>query len=65
MGLIYDTEGKKEEAIEQFEKIAELNPDNSLVKKILENLKNNKPALEGITPSQPPIEELPPERIEK
>ena len=65
LGLIYDTEGKKEEAIEQFEKIAELNPDNSLVKKILENLKNNKPALEGITPSQPPIEELPPERIEK
>ena len=59
LGLIYDQEGKKEKAIEQFEKIASLNPDNEEVKKIISNLKAGKPALEGIRPAQPPIEEKP------
>ena len=65
LGLIYDQENKKSEAISQFEKIAELNPDNEEVKQILANLKTGKPALEGITPDQPPIEEKPVEKIEK
>ncbi len=65
LGLIYDKEGKKNLALEQFERIAQLNPENEEVKKILANLKGDKPALEGITPAQPPIEEKPPERLEK
>jgi len=50
LGLIYDNQRNKEAALEQFEKIAELNPDNQEVKKIIENLKAQKPALEGIVP---------------
>jgi len=65
LGLVYDREGKKSEAISQFEKVANLNPDNEEVKKILDNLKAGKPALEGITPAQPPIEEKPTEQLEK
>jgi len=65
LGLIYDREGNKKEAISQFEKIEKLNPENSEVKNILANLRAGKPALEGIQPSQPPIEEAPPERLEK
>ena len=65
LGLIYARQNQKDKAIEQFEKIAELNPDNEEVKKILANLRVGKPALEGITPAQPPIEEVPPERLEK
>lgn len=53
LGLIYDREGNKVAAKEQFEKIAALNPDNSEVKKILENLNNNKPALTEIVPPAP------------
>ncbi len=65
LGLIYDKEGKENKAIEQFGKIEELNPDNEEVKKILANLKAGKPALEGITPAQPPIEEKPEEVLKK
>jgi len=65
LGLVYDKKGEKQLAIEHFERIAQLNPDNEEVKKILANLKENKPALEGIFPSQPPIEEKPPEKLEK
>ncbi|XOB41945.1 MAG: tetratricopeptide repeat protein [Candidatus Nealsonbacteria bacterium] len=65
LGLIYDREGNKRDAISQFEKIEELNPENLEVKKILANLRDGKPALEGIQPGQPPIEEVPPERLEK
>jgi len=62
LGLIYDKEGKKDLAIEQFEKIEKLNPESQEVKKILANLREGKSALEGIGPLQPPIEEKPPER---
>lgn len=65
LGLVYDKEGNKQEAILQFEKIERLNPDNEEVKKILSNLKTGKPTLEGILPGLPPIEEKPPERLEK
>lgn len=58
LGLIYDREGRKDEAVLQFEKIAKLNPENEQIKKILDNLKAGKPALEGLVP---PEEEVPPE----
>lgn len=57
LGLLYDREGNKTAAIKQFEKIAELNPDNELVKQILANLKAGKPALES--PELGPSEQLP------
>ncbi len=66
LGLIYDKKGKKDLAIEQFEKIQNLNPDNDEIPKILSNLKAGKSALEGIAAtSQPPIEENPPEKLKK
>ena len=57
LGLIYDKKENKKAAIEQFEVIEKFNPDNQEVKKILDNLRNNRPALEGILPSQPPLSE--------
>ena len=46
-------------------KIAELNPENEEVKKILENLRTGKPALEGTAQAQPGLEEKPQEQLEK
>lgn len=43
LGLIYDNQGKKEEAIAQFEAIALLNPDNKDIQTIIDNLKAGKP----------------------
>jgi tetratricopeptide (TPR) repeat protein len=63
LGLIYDREGKKDLAIKQFEEIEKFNPENQEIKKILENLRQGKSALEGILPSQPPIEEKVPEKL--
>ena len=48
LGLIYDKKGEKEKAIEQFERIKLFNPENEKVKRILENLREGKSALEGI-----------------
>ena len=53
LGLIYDRNDDKTSAITQFAQIESLNPDNSEVKKILANLKANKPALFGIAPPAP------------
>jgi tetratricopeptide (TPR) repeat protein len=53
LGLIYDSQGNKAAAKEQFEKIAVLNSDNQEVKKILENLNAGRPALETIVPPAP------------
>lgn len=65
LGLIYDREGKKNLAIDQFVRIEAFNPDNEEVKKILANLREGKPALEGIVPAQLPLEEKPSESIER
>ena len=65
LGLIYDKKSEKNLAIEQFEKIKALNPDNAEVPKILANLRAGKAALEGIVPSQPPTEEKLPEQLKK
>ena len=50
LGLVYDTQGNKDMAKEQFAKIAELNPDNQEVKEILGNLNAGRGALETIVP---------------
>jgi tetratricopeptide (TPR) repeat protein len=65
LGLLYDEANEKQKAIEQFEKIVQLNPDNEQVKKILENLRAGKKALEGVVQAeQPPIQEKLPEELE-
>ncbi len=54
LGLIYDKDAAtKPKALEQFNKIAELNPDNAEIKQIVANLMAKKPALFGITPPAP------------
>ncbi len=77
LGLLFDREGEREEALKQFEHIAGLNPDNQEVRRIVENLRQGRPALEQIVPpapapetrSTPPVEDtggkeeaLPPRR---
>ncbi len=51
LGLVLDQQGDKENALVQFKKVSELNPDNEDLKKIITNLKNNKSALDGFEPS--------------
>lgn len=65
LGLIYDKQSEKQKAIEQFEKILALNADNEQMKKIIENLKAGKPALEGVVQEQPPVLEKPTDQLEK
>lgn len=71
LGLIYDKQGLKEKAIEQFEQIQKTNPDNEEVKKILSNLKNGRGALAEIAPPapekrpEPPIQEKEPTGLKK
>jgi len=68
LGLLYDREGDKESAIDQFDRILQLNPDNEQIKQILANLKAGLPALgspELGPPEQPeqvPIEQQPTEQ---
>lgn len=50
LGLIYDRKGSRNQAIDQFEKILVLNPDNQEVQRILMNLRTGRSALEGIVP---------------
>lgn len=57
LGLVYDKKGEKEKAKEEFEKVFQLNPENEQLKKILENLKNGLPALEGIILPQSSLQE--------
>ena len=48
LGLVYDKLNDKKNALEQFKKVVELNPDNEDVKKIVSNLESGKKALEGL-----------------
>lgn len=60
LGLTYDKLKQKDMALIVFQKIAQSNPDNSLVITILNNLKAGKGALEGVQQGnsiQPPINE--------
>ena len=59
--MVFDAKKDKTKALEQFNKIAELNPDNAEVKKIIVNIEAGKAALDGVVVEQPPISEVPPE----
>ena len=68
LGLIYDKEGNRQDAIEQFEMIEKLNPDNDQIKQILANLRAGKPALGSTNaipgqPKQTPVEEKQPDQL--
>lgn len=54
LGLTYDKLGQKPQAIAQISKISDLNPDNGYLKKVLDNLKTGKSALDGIEQQAPP-----------
>lgn len=51
LGIIYDKNSEHEKAVAAFQKVSDLNPGNEEVQKILENLSQGKPALEGIQPA--------------
>ncbi len=56
LGLIYDRKGDRTRASAEFELVRKSNPDNQEVARILENLRRDKPALEGIVPPGEPPE---------
>ena len=60
LGLIYDRQGLKEKAIEQFTNIAKTNPNNEEVKNILDNLLSGRNALAEIAPPAPEKRREPP-----
>lgn len=68
LGLLYDREGNREDALDQFKRIAKLNSDNEHIKEIIANLEAGLPALGSPAlgpPEQPeevPIEEIPQEQ---
>ncbi|MFA6285002.1 MAG: tetratricopeptide repeat protein [Parcubacteria group bacterium] len=51
LGLTYDKLGDKQKALEQFQKVSNLNPDNADLKKIVSNLQAGKKALDGLDQS--------------
>ncbi|MFH1584965.1 MAG: tetratricopeptide repeat protein [Patescibacteria group bacterium] len=61
LGLAYERLGRTRDAVQEFEAVSLLNPGNQEVQRILTNLRSGRTALEGITPSQPPISVMPPE----
>jgi len=71
LGLLYDQAEDKESALDQFQRIAKLNPDNEHIQQIIANLKAGLPALgspELGPPEQPeeiPIEEEPADQNEE
>lgn len=65
LGLIHDRKGERDGAIEEFEKILALNPDNQEVMKILANLREGAPALDGIVPPAAPPEKRTEAPVEK
>lgn len=50
LGLIWDRKGDTDAALSQFQKIAQLNPGNKEVEKIMANLEAGRSALSGIAP---------------
>lgn len=53
LGLTYSKTSQKDKAIEMFTKLTELNPDSADLKKILENVKNGKDPLDGLSKANP------------
>jgi tetratricopeptide (TPR) repeat protein len=64
VGLVYDGQGEKAKAIEQFTLLAASNPDNTELERILRNLEQGNPALQGINAQEPPLQETPPEIVD-
>jgi len=62
LGLVYDSMGQKNKAIESFSGLLNLNPGNQDVQKILSNLRAGRSALEGLNQQQPQPEN-PPETL--
>jgi tetratricopeptide (TPR) repeat protein len=48
LGLVLDKKGEKEEALAEFKKIKEFNPENELLDQIIDNLEDGKEALAGL-----------------
>ena len=61
LGLVHDAKGDKDAAKLEFSEVERLNPENQEIKKILANLENGLPALDGIEVAEPPISQAPPE----
>jgi tetratricopeptide (TPR) repeat protein len=62
LGLSYAKLGQKSSAIDIINKVLVLNPDNAEIKKVLDNIKNDKNPLDGIeqqNPPQEPVKEIP------
>jgi len=57
LGLVLDKQGKSQEALEELEKVEELNPDNEVLKNVIDNLRNGRAALSGIDQNSTIIEE--------
>ncbi len=53
LGLTYDLQNQKENAIAVFSKVQQLNPDNQNVKTILANLRAGRSALDGLVAKPP------------
>jgi len=58
LGIVYDSLGQKDKAIEVFTKLQQLYPTNTDIPKVLNNLKAGKPILQVATPpaANPPSE---------
>ena len=56
---MYDRQGKKEDALKVFQKVASLNPDVKELDIIIGNLTQGEPALEGIVPPPEKRSEVP------
>lgn len=61
LGLVHDARGDEVAAKLEFFEVERLNPENEEVKRILANLENGLPALDGIDVAEPPISQAPPE----
>jgi tetratricopeptide (TPR) repeat protein len=48
LGLVLDKKGEKEEALAEFKKIKEFNPENELLDQIIDNLEDGEEALAGL-----------------
>ncbi len=59
LGLTYDQQGQKNDAINAFSKILEANPQNQAIQKILDNLRAGRSALDNLVSPPPPVTPLP------
>jgi len=62
LGVIYDKQGNRQQAIDIFTRVNKLNPDSQEVKTILANLNAGKPAMTGIQGAAPIPEKTPQEQ---